>query len=884
MATPVDLFFKLIRDGDSKSVHESGLQDSTLLVKTRENNFSPLHVAAREGHGSVVEALLELGMDPNTMGGKDGKTTALHIAASAGRMSVVRILVDRGALISLRDGDGKSPVDRCICIWPEGMAYEAAQRGDLALVNQCLEAMPTILNTPDSLGETLLHYACRGGDVGVIRYLYECGADVTATCPDGGTMLHVTAAYGHLNACAFLTKLPINKDAKDVLGYTAVHRAVVREWYHVVSLLLETGADPSVKGKDKRTAFDVAKTDRMRILLWPPFQLLHAVDGCDTAEVNRCLSEDGFSPDTRFPESMGRARRSCLHVAASGFSDHHRAIARMLLNHGAQIDLVDEHGYQPLHLASSLGMKEMVQLLLDAGADRFSLANGGETPVDIADSPAIVDLLCPEFALYAAIIAEVRGGLTPATTPGNSRPPSRPASRSQGREGAAEFKDGIGAYMDNSLLGQTEDGHARGTNKAPPSYLNELAAMAGREIRSDVGSSIVGNKKAFRQLLEQNLHKLHLGELLCHAVTVGNLDAVNRLLEVGAHPDGLRPDPVVKKKRIADTFGRQQADTEIDADEVVGTWNGGPVTALEIAVRNGFERLSSILLDAGATQMPTQVYYSYASQAGGRKRHPSNSVLTSASSLREDISDTGSQQGATELYDLLTKLGIESEFSKLQALGSLNAVTDQQLRALGVKVGARKKLLRLQREMGIGIQEGGICEVPSSLSSGSLNIPFPSDAGSDDDTVNHERTPRGGKGGLASKMRKPAFTGAMSSPRARGEAGVVGARMRRASFASSFETQSEFSLAGERKNAREVASPYCYGKLPNDAQRRLVAHFLDSIGLSQYIDTFAAANITYNDLPRLSDLNLRQVGMKGSKGNEHRVKFRQAVRHIIPSV
>jgi ankyrin repeat protein len=63
------------------------------------DGYTPLYVAAQEGHTSVMEALMDglPSIDINHLCGA-GQWSALHAAASAGHVTACRFLLDAGAL------------------------------------------------------------------------------------------------------------------------------------------------------------------------------------------------------------------------------------------------------------------------------------------------------------------------------------------------------------------------------------------------------------------------------------------------------------------------------------------------------------------------------------------------------------------------------------------------------------------------------------------------------------------------------------------------------------------------------------------------------------------------------------------------------------------
>jgi ankyrin repeat protein len=78
-------------------------------------------------------------------------------------------------------------------------------------------------------------------------------------------------------------------------------------------------------------------------------------------------------------------------------SDGHLKLLRLLLDFGAEVDVLNGDGATPLHLAAQDGHLEVVEALLNAGAEKDCRMNGtGATPLRLAAGVAhhhIVELL-----------------------------------------------------------------------------------------------------------------------------------------------------------------------------------------------------------------------------------------------------------------------------------------------------------------------------------------------------------------------------------------------------------------------------------------------------------------------------------------------------------
>ncbi|MCK4609321.1 MAG: ankyrin repeat domain-containing protein [Gammaproteobacteria bacterium] len=114
-------------------------------------------------------------------------------------------------------------------------------------------------------GHTALLMAARDGLDDVVKLLLDAGADMSLTgAYMNATPLHKAAYMGHSDVLKTLaTKQPdfnniLNAQGPDN-GYTALHDAVWHDNLAATEVLLQQGADTSLKGLDGYTALDLAK-------------------------------------------------------------------------------------------------------------------------------------------------------------------------------------------------------------------------------------------------------------------------------------------------------------------------------------------------------------------------------------------------------------------------------------------------------------------------------------------------------------------------------------------------------------------------------------------------------------------------------------------------
>lgn len=166
------------------------------------------------------------------------------------------------------------------------------------------------------------------------------------------------------NQCAIvLVILNCNADinARDPLGRTALFRAVRNENFGVVSLLLDRGADTSVRSDDGYSLLHVAAMNQQRVDIME--FLLNKY-----ADIN-ILTENG---------------ESLVHVAAGLLNP---VMLDYLVDSGAPMDTADRQGVTPLLYAASQGRFETASALVKRGANLNFTDRLGKTALHIALAP-----------------------------------------------------------------------------------------------------------------------------------------------------------------------------------------------------------------------------------------------------------------------------------------------------------------------------------------------------------------------------------------------------------------------------------------------------------------------------------------------------------------
>ena len=173
--------FAAAEAGDDATVAELIRNDPKLVSNTNSIGYTPLHVAAIDGHGHVVECLLRNGADINRQSASDksGRSTPLHCAAYNGQLEVTRLLLSKAANIEAKEMNGCTPL------------HIASFMGENQVVELLISKGANLEAKDEKNGSTPLSWAVAAGKKDVVETLLSKGAVVNAKNKKGETPLSV---------------------------------------------------------------------------------------------------------------------------------------------------------------------------------------------------------------------------------------------------------------------------------------------------------------------------------------------------------------------------------------------------------------------------------------------------------------------------------------------------------------------------------------------------------------------------------------------------------------------------------------------------------------------------------------------------------------------
>ncbi len=327
--TPLD--YALIEN--SREVCTWILEDISNLTPAMEpvhSRRTPIHMAAGNNWGDVIERLISLKFDPEAKCGDLGQTP-LHVSALEGSESAMIALLKANVHVNLTDNEGTTPL------------IDATSTNHPRLVTLLLEAGADV-NVLGYNSTAALHQAANNGELSIAKALFEKGAKVDPVAGeewDFSTPLHLAAENGHLEVVELLIEKGADVNKRRSEGNTALLLTCSSGSLACLERLIKGNARIDARNDTKQTCFHLAAmngySDILETLVQkrPDPNLINAVD------------ENGETP---------------LH---STIRNGKRAEAKFLLEHGALTNKTDNGGNSVLQVAITEGENEIGGLLVD---------------------------------------------------------------------------------------------------------------------------------------------------------------------------------------------------------------------------------------------------------------------------------------------------------------------------------------------------------------------------------------------------------------------------------------------------------------------------------------------------------------------------------------
>ena len=231
---------------------------------------TPLHIATQNNYFTIIEKLLNAGAD--TCAYNASCETPLHLAVRENKAATVAVLLTARPPINEKNSRGDTPL------------HIAVQKKYLTIIQKLLNAGANI-NATNNNGDTPLHIAVQEGSFWEIDKLLTAGANVNAINNEGDTPSHLAVRLPAISCSEdfFISdplKLyfnPVNKivsaganlNIMNHNGDTPLHIAVRDGSFENIYLMLKRSPDLTLKNRDGKTAWDLARVTNDFSILYP---------------------------------------------------------------------------------------------------------------------------------------------------------------------------------------------------------------------------------------------------------------------------------------------------------------------------------------------------------------------------------------------------------------------------------------------------------------------------------------------------------------------------------------------------------------------------------------------------------------------------------------
>lgn len=289
--------------------------------------------------------------------------TGLVDAAKSADRATVSALLRQQADVKAAEPDGTTAL------------HWAARQDDLEMADQLIHAGADV-KAANRYGVTPLYLACTNGSAAMIEKLLKAGADANAAVTEGETALMTVARTGNVEAAKVLLAHGATVDARENWrGQTALMWAVAELHPDMVKELIAHGADVNARSAVQKWERQVTAEPR-----------------------DKWLPPGGLTP------LLFAARQGCLECA------------RILVEKGADVNVVDPDGISAVLSAAINGHYDVGIFLLDKGTDSNLADVTGRTalyaavdfhtmPASNRPSPREIDNEHTSFDLIHALLA-----------------------------------------------------------------------------------------------------------------------------------------------------------------------------------------------------------------------------------------------------------------------------------------------------------------------------------------------------------------------------------------------------------------------------------------------------------------------------------------------
>ncbi|MCX5634666.1 MAG: ankyrin repeat domain-containing protein [Planctomycetota bacterium] len=223
-----------------------------LVKSNKEELQEALFQAAINGNGTKVKEMVAKGADIN--GTNNDGSTLLHNAIEAGNFPMFKALLEAGA-----DIDGSRilqlVLERSHNPWLKRREFDY----DAAVKLLLSHGAKFDFNAKDGHRRTCFQNAVENNQIEILKLMLDNGADINLQ-NDGGVLHWAIGHQAPIEIIALLMEHNPDVNTKNSTGDTPLHSAVYHLRKDVILVIVENGADVSIRNNRNMTALELART------------------------------------------------------------------------------------------------------------------------------------------------------------------------------------------------------------------------------------------------------------------------------------------------------------------------------------------------------------------------------------------------------------------------------------------------------------------------------------------------------------------------------------------------------------------------------------------------------------------------------------------------
>lgn len=236
----------------------------------------------------------------------------------------------------------------------------------------------------------LLEAASRN-DIDEVRRLLIKGVSPNATNEDGLTALHQCCIDDNEEMMKLLIEFGANVNAEDSEKWTPLHAAATCGHLHLVRYLIISGANLLAVNADGNMPYDICEDEAA--LDYIENEMARRGVTQELIDETRASTETRMLRDLQLAAVQSYDLEICdeqgatpLHIAAA---NGYIRVVEFLLDQHVCTDVKDIDDWQPVHAAACWGHLDVLELLVQNGADLNARTKHDETPADICEDPEL---------------------------------------------------------------------------------------------------------------------------------------------------------------------------------------------------------------------------------------------------------------------------------------------------------------------------------------------------------------------------------------------------------------------------------------------------------------------------------------------------------------